>query len=188
MSILETHALTRRYGSHVVVDGLTLTVEAGEVFGLLGPNGAGKTTTIKNAADAAGSHLRQRFMGIGQVLTMPLFFASNALYPVFMMPTWLQVLSPINPLACAPGLAPFGTYRLWLAVLQRGAACFYASQQDVAPPPFRQTCAEMKANAQLREPDVESLGLLPYNTSCGWVFDFFWRRPANSCVLPWMLR
>ena len=34
---------------------------------------------------------RERFMGIGQVLTMPLFFASNAIYPVSMMPRWLQV-------------------------------------------------------------------------------------------------
>jgi ABC-2 type transport system permease protein len=41
---------------------------------------------------------RERFMGIGQVLTMPLFFASNALYPIEMMPKWLQVLSFINPL------------------------------------------------------------------------------------------
>ncbi len=37
-------------------------------------------------------------MGIGQVLTMPLFFASNALYPIDMMPKWLQVISIINPL------------------------------------------------------------------------------------------
>lgn len=41
---------------------------------------------------------RERFMGIGQVLTMPLFFASNALYPIEMMPKWLQVLSLVNPL------------------------------------------------------------------------------------------
>lgn len=41
---------------------------------------------------------RERFMGIGQVLTMPLFFASNALYPIDMMPKWLQILSIINPL------------------------------------------------------------------------------------------
>ena len=34
---------------------------------------------------------RERFMGIGQVLTMPLFFASNAIYPIAMMPPWLQV-------------------------------------------------------------------------------------------------
>jgi ABC-2 type transport system permease protein len=41
---------------------------------------------------------RERFMGIGQVLTMPLFFASNAIYPVTMMPSWLQVLAHLNPL------------------------------------------------------------------------------------------
>ncbi len=41
---------------------------------------------------------RERFMGIGQVLTMPLFFASNAIYPISMMPVWLQVVSHINPL------------------------------------------------------------------------------------------
>jgi ABC-2 type transport system permease protein len=41
---------------------------------------------------------RERFMGIGQVLTMPLFFASNAIYPVAIMPTWLQVIAHCNPL------------------------------------------------------------------------------------------
>jgi ABC-2 type transport system permease protein len=42
---------------------------------------------------------RERFMGIGQVLTMPLFFASNAIYPIAIMPTWLQVISHLNPLS-----------------------------------------------------------------------------------------
>ncbi len=41
---------------------------------------------------------RERFMGIGQVITMPLFFASNAIYPVSLMPSWLQVISRGNPL------------------------------------------------------------------------------------------
>jgi len=41
---------------------------------------------------------RERFMGIGQVLTMPLFFASNAIYPLSLMPIWLRVLSRFNPL------------------------------------------------------------------------------------------
>ncbi len=41
---------------------------------------------------------RERFMGIGQVLTMPLFFASNAIYPISMMPDWLKVISHLNPL------------------------------------------------------------------------------------------
>jgi ABC-2 type transport system permease protein len=41
---------------------------------------------------------RERFMGIGQILTMPLFFASNAIYPISIMPKWLQFISQINPL------------------------------------------------------------------------------------------
>jgi ABC-2 type transport system ATP-binding protein len=47
MPILETKALTRSFNGHSAVEALTITLEAGEVFGLLGPNGAGKTTTIK---------------------------------------------------------------------------------------------------------------------------------------------
>ncbi len=42
---------------------------------------------------------RERFMGIGQLLTMPLFFASNAIYPISIMPDWLKVLATINPLS-----------------------------------------------------------------------------------------
>jgi ABC-2 type transport system permease protein len=41
---------------------------------------------------------RERFMGIGQVLTMPLFFASNAIYPISMMPPWLRAVARANPL------------------------------------------------------------------------------------------
>ncbi len=42
---------------------------------------------------------RERFMGIGQVLTMPLFFASNAIYPTAIMPPWLQTVAHLNPLS-----------------------------------------------------------------------------------------
>lgn len=45
--VLQTTALTRRFGDLTAVDNLTISVESGEVFGLLGPNGAGKTTAIK---------------------------------------------------------------------------------------------------------------------------------------------
>lgn len=41
---------------------------------------------------------RERFMGIGQVLTMPIFFASNAIYPIDIMPSWLKAVSLANPL------------------------------------------------------------------------------------------
>jgi ABC-2 type transport system permease protein len=42
---------------------------------------------------------RERLMGIGQAIMMPLFFASNALYPVKLMPGWLQAISHANPLS-----------------------------------------------------------------------------------------
>lgn len=45
-TVIQTEALTKRYGKHLAVDRLSLRVERGEIFGLLGPNGAGKTTTI----------------------------------------------------------------------------------------------------------------------------------------------
>jgi ABC-2 type transport system ATP-binding protein len=44
---IETRALTRRFGKTTAVDGLTLQVPAGSLFGLIGPNGAGKTTTLR---------------------------------------------------------------------------------------------------------------------------------------------
>ncbi len=42
---------------------------------------------------------RERFMGIGQVITLPLFFASNAIYPIAIMPGWLQAVANVNPLS-----------------------------------------------------------------------------------------
>ncbi|MHB8586494.1 MAG: ABC transporter permease [Thermoplasmatota archaeon] len=41
---------------------------------------------------------RDRFLGIGQVMAMPLFFASNAIYPISLMPAWLQGVALANPL------------------------------------------------------------------------------------------
>jgi ABC-2 type transport system permease protein len=42
---------------------------------------------------------RDRFVGVGQMLTMPLFLASNAIYPLSMMPQWLQIVARVNPLS-----------------------------------------------------------------------------------------
>ncbi|WP_341919919.1 ABC transporter permease [Hydrocarboniphaga effusa] len=41
---------------------------------------------------------RERFMGVGQLLTMPLFFTSNAIYPLEVMPGWLRAVAQVNPL------------------------------------------------------------------------------------------
>ncbi|WP_049927670.1 ABC transporter ATP-binding protein [Halopiger goleimassiliensis] len=47
MAAIELEGLTKEYGEVLATDGVTFTVEEGEIFGYLGPNGAGKTTTIR---------------------------------------------------------------------------------------------------------------------------------------------
>ena len=59
--------------------------------------GAGIFSTL-SLVIACVVRTRERFMGIGQLLTMPLFFASNALYPISLMPSWLQAIAGGNPL------------------------------------------------------------------------------------------
>ena len=44
--MIEINHLVKKYGSHVAVDDLSLTVEPGKIYGFLGPNGAGKSTTM----------------------------------------------------------------------------------------------------------------------------------------------
>lgn len=46
MVLIEINHLVKKYGEHVAVDDLTLTVEPGKIYGFLGPNGAGKSTTM----------------------------------------------------------------------------------------------------------------------------------------------
>ena len=50
-SAIETHELTKRYGTARGIEAVSFTVDRGEVFGFLGPNGAGKTTTIRTLLD-----------------------------------------------------------------------------------------------------------------------------------------
>jgi ABC-2 type transport system permease protein len=54
--------------------------------------------SVLSLAIACLVRTRERFMGIGQVVTMPLFFASSAVYPIALMPSWLQLLAHLNPL------------------------------------------------------------------------------------------
>ena len=49
--VIETRALSKRYGSHTALHDLDLVVDPGTVFGLVGPNGAGKTTTLRLLLD-----------------------------------------------------------------------------------------------------------------------------------------
>ncbi|TDC06101.1 ABC transporter ATP-binding protein [Nonomuraea longispora] len=47
MAVIDVAGLTKRYGGHTVLNGVSFSVEEGEIFGLLGPNGTGKTTTVE---------------------------------------------------------------------------------------------------------------------------------------------
>ncbi len=84
--------VTKRYGRAVALDGLTLAVEPGEIFGFLGPNGAGKTTAIHiaiglvQASGGRGELLglpfargREARARVGYVPDAPVFFAGSAL-------------------------------------------------------------------------------------------------------------
>ena len=46
-TIIQLQNLSRSFGSNCAVDGISFSVEEGEVFGLLGPNGSGKTTLVR---------------------------------------------------------------------------------------------------------------------------------------------
>jgi ABC-2 type transport system ATP-binding protein len=79
-----TENLTKRYGSRAAVDGLSLTVHRGEVFGFLGPNGAGKTTTLRmltglvrptsGSAEVLGRPAGESVAGIGALIEGPSFY------------------------------------------------------------------------------------------------------------------
>jgi ABC-2 type transport system permease protein len=86
---------------------------------------------------------RERFMGIGQLMTMPLFFASNAIYPMAIMPHWLKAVALVNPLtylvdalrglmispeqATHPMALNFGVLLLIFVILSAIAAKLYPS-------------------------------------------------------------
>lgn len=79
---------------------IPLRLEALPILGVLGfiILGSALFSTFSLAV-ACLVKTRERFMGIGQVLTMPLFFASNAIYPLNLMPGWLRVAAKVNPLS-----------------------------------------------------------------------------------------
>jgi ABC-2 type transport system ATP-binding protein len=85
--IVETHALTKRFGSRVAVDGVDLRIPRGSAFGYLGPNGAGKTTLIRmllglTSASSGTMQLRglpvperraEALAGVGAIVEEPRF-------------------------------------------------------------------------------------------------------------------
>jgi ABC-2 type transport system permease protein len=73
---------------------------------------------------------RERFMGIGQVLIMPIFFASNAIYPLSLMPAWLRAVAQANPLTWQ--VDALRTLMLANAASEHGLAFDFAALSVVA--------------------------------------------------------
>ncbi|HVU76222.1 MAG TPA: ABC transporter permease [Gaiellaceae bacterium] len=80
--------------------GVALTYNPLRILGAFGAVILGSAFFSCLSVSIAGIVLkREQLMGIGQMITMPLFFASNALYPVDVMPGWVRALSRVNPLS-----------------------------------------------------------------------------------------
>ena len=80
--------------------GVALTANPGKLLASAGFLVLGSAFFSCLSMTIAGIALkRDRLMGIGQAMTMPLFFSSSALYPARVMPGWLQAISRVNPLS-----------------------------------------------------------------------------------------
>ncbi len=100
--VVTTRELTKRYGSVLAVDGLTMNVRRGEIYGFLGPNGAGKTTALRMLLG-----LVSPTSGTARVLDAP--------------PGSARALRKTGALVEAPGFYPFLSARDNLLVLTRHA-------------------------------------------------------------------
>ena len=107
MPVLQTYELTKRYGKLTALDGLSLNIEAGHVYGLLGPNGSGKTTTLglilgilkQNEGTFEwfnGRYGEKARMRIGAILETPNF------YPYLNALENLKIISTIKEVSDAP--------------------------------------------------------------------------------------
>ena len=75
---LRARALTKTYGRRMVVQGVDIDIETGEVVGLLGPNGAGKTTTFYMVVGLARPDSGQVFLGEEDITGLPMYMRARA--------------------------------------------------------------------------------------------------------------
>jgi ABC-2 type transport system ATP-binding protein len=148
-TVVRTDELTKRYGTRAAVDGVTIEVRRGEVYGFLGPNGAGKTTTLRMLLG-----LVKPTSGTASVLGRP--------------PGSADALGRVGALIEGPGFYPYLSGRQNLRVLARyrglddRAADRALARVDLAArggDPFRTYSLGMKqrlgvAAALLGDPDL----------------------------------
>src|SRR6185295_61885 len=75
---LRARALTKTYGRRMVVQGVDVDIETGEVVGLLGPNGAGKTTTFYMVVGLARPDSGHVFLGERDITALPMYQRARA--------------------------------------------------------------------------------------------------------------
>src|SRR3990172_7731423 len=102
--MIEVANLTKRYGPQTAVDGISFTVQKGEILGFLGPNGAGKTTTMRiltcflpptgGTARVAGFDVFERPLEVKRrVASLP---ETPPLYPDMEVRTFLDFVAKIK--------------------------------------------------------------------------------------------
>jgi ABC-2 type transport system ATP-binding protein len=103
---IEVRDLVKRYGEIVAVDGVSLTVERGEVFGYLGPNGAGKTTSlrmmlglIRPSAGSVRLFGRDPVLGVGALKGVAGFVEAPRFYPYLPGRANLELLAGLDRMA-----------------------------------------------------------------------------------------
>src|SRR4051794_36496960 len=112
--MLEVADLARRYGDVVALDGLSFTVEAGQLFGFVGPNGAGKTTTMRivlGVLEPDAGEVRWRGRPLDPATRAPLGYIpeGRGLYPKMRgrdPPAYLAPRPRLRPGAAGGGAGP----------------------------------------------------------------------------------
>jgi ABC-2 type transport system ATP-binding protein len=112
---LDIQALTKRYGDHQALDGMSFEVRPGEVFGFVGSNGAGKTTTMRIAvgvldSDSGAVHFRGRPVDAASRARFGYMPEERGLYPKMTVAKQLVYLARLHGLSRADAV---GAMRTW---------------------------------------------------------------------------
>ena len=129
--LLEIDGLTRRYGSIVALDGLSFSVQAGQVVGFLGPNGAGKTTTMRavfGLTDLDSGEVRWNGTKVDQPARRRFGYMpeERGLYPGMLVGDQVEYIGRLHGLSVADARA---ATKVWLERL--GVADRASSKVDV---------------------------------------------------------